>query len=486
MKPLGQKLKELRGARGLSLRGLSLELEGLSSAAHLSDIERGRRFPSKDLLLKLAQIFEVKFEELESYDARPGIKDLKRRADFDPAFGLKLQSFIESQGLTSEVPLDLSGIRGNSRRTELANTEIIIRLIASGLINLYQAHERTGEPPQASYSPKLQRGLDRLVALCLLKGKTPPQGVPDLLNLCERPFSEWPLQDIPEDIHPQDTLLCNRLPTFFCEDYARNDRDIEAALSEERFMHQVFLECAGHSPTIYTSLRQLLVMKPVLTASEFLRSYIRPPLNVIADLVKDAYEEAPAFMSHKGVYRCCPECGNLLMFSFDRGWLCRDESCTTEVVREGSAVREIPASSEDKVYRLKHPLRRYVAAPGRVELKLREKLLGLSSSDMRYKVELWPNVDAYDLRLTFPDNEIWAVDVKDWASPYSLAEKIKPFRTNPPWDRAFFVFPDRHKKSRRNYLEAFQTRCIYLSERIEALFESDLVAAARQKLRGHQ
>jgi hypothetical protein len=99
-------------------------------------------------------------------------------------------------------------------------------------------------------------------------------------------------------------------------------------------------------------------------------------------------------------------------------------------------------------------------------------------------VELWPNVDAYDLRLTFPDRQVWAVDVKDWASPYRLAEQVSPFRTNPPWDHAFFVFPDRHKRVKRNYVEAFKSRCLYVSDRVDALFESDFIAAARRKLRG--
>src|SRR5262249_1627200 len=129
MKPLGHKLKELRDGRGLSLRALSQKLNGLASAAHLSDIERGRRFPSKDLLSKLAKTFEVKVEELESYDGRTDIRDLKRRADFDPAFGLKLQSFIENQGVTSEQRydqlLDPPNSSRKSRRSEIANTEVI-------------------------------------------------------------------------------------------------------------------------------------------------------------------------------------------------------------------------------------------------------------------------------------------------------------------------------------------------------------------------
>ena len=46
---LGQRLRELREQKDLSLRDLAKKVEG-SSAAHLSDIEFGRRFPSPELL----------------------------------------------------------------------------------------------------------------------------------------------------------------------------------------------------------------------------------------------------------------------------------------------------------------------------------------------------------------------------------------------------------------------------------------------------
>lgn len=487
MKTLGEKIKELREGRGLSLRGLSQKLDGLASAAHISDIERSRRNPSPELLSKLAAVFTVATEDLTKYDARPILKNLRRLADSDPSFGLQLKSVVENRisapsRLAKEI-LQKAGDAAGGFAPQQEEVEIIIRLIASGLVDLQLKYERSGEPPRATYSKNLQRGFDRLVALCLLNGKTPPQSIPDLLRLCERTFAEWPFPQLPDDIHPRDALLSDYQPTYFCEDYARSERDIEAALSEERYMQKVFVACADLPADTYTALRSLLVTEPVLSERELIGHFTRAPLRAIADLVKEAYEEAPGYLAYKGTYLCCPECGNLLFHSREKGLLCRDESCGIERVRDERQARKISAKGDEGVYRLKHSLRRYVAAPGRVELKLKDKLEKIGCNGSNIKVDLWPNVDAYDLRLTFPNREVWALDVKDWASPYRLAAEVKPFRTDPPWDRAFFVFPDRYKVTRRNYAEAFRSRCIYLGDRVEAMFESDLIAAARHELR---
>ncbi|MDQ3802294.1 MAG: hypothetical protein M3416_00325 [Acidobacteriota bacterium] len=435
-------------------------------------------------------MLDADVDELSQYDSRATIKDLKQLASLDPALRVKIQHVIDNHVSSSGEAIQLKSLNlsePNGQKSALTHSaEVIVRLIASGLVDLYLHHAKTGEPLQASYSRKLQRGYDRLVALCLMRGEAPPQSVPALIRLCEKPFAEWPLPQLPEDIHPLDTLLHNHQPSFFCEEYARADRDIEAAVSEERFMQQVFAECSTLPPQIYTALREQLVTRPVLTEGEFIITYSKPPLRAVADLVKDAYEEAPGYLTHRGAYSCCPECGNLLLYSRDKVWVCRDESCGLDRVREEQVQRILSAVEDGAVYQLKHALRRYVAGPGRFELKLRDGLLDLGSGGQRLSVELYPSVDAYDLRVTFPDKEVWAIDVKDWASPYLLAEAVKPFRTRPPWDRAFYVFPDRHKRVRRDYLEAFRNRCVYVTGRVDALFDSDLVAAARRKLRGSE
>lgn len=485
VKSLGSKLKDLREAKGWSLRAAAQHLGG-TSAAHLSDIERGHRFPSQKLLALIANTFNIGLEELEKYDVRPAMKEIKRRASIDLDFSLRLQGVAQGrtpESISAESTLVQPG--GLTQRLNSAYyVELILRLIASGLIELHHRHTKSSEPPRVDYPKKLQRGFDRLVALCLLNGRQPPHSVPDLLALCEKQFKDWPLPQLPEDVNPQETLLRNHLPSFFCEDYARADRDVEAALTEERFMQRVFFECANLPAEVYTALRELLVSRPVLTEREFMSYYTRPPLNQLAEVIKEAYEEAPGYLLHKGYFRCCPACGNLLLHASDSGWMCRDESCEVERLREDKITRTLRPTSTEKVYELKRALRRYVAAPGRVELRLKERLVQGGAKVRGFAVELYPNMDAYDLRLTFPDREVWAIDVKDWASPYRLAETVKPFRTFPAWDQAYFVFPDRHKSKHRNYLEAFRSRCVYLNERVQAVFESDLVAAARQKLRG--
>src|SRR6202035_920758 len=79
---LGQRIRELRDKADLSLRGLAKRI-GISSP-FLSDIELGRRFPSEEILAKLAGALEVSPDELKQYDTRAPIADLKRLMDSDP------------------------------------------------------------------------------------------------------------------------------------------------------------------------------------------------------------------------------------------------------------------------------------------------------------------------------------------------------------------------------------------------------------------
>lgn len=66
---LGQHIRSLREARGLTQKALSKAV-GFKSLAHLSDIENGKRNPSKETLPKFAEALGVKLEELVSRDCR--------------------------------------------------------------------------------------------------------------------------------------------------------------------------------------------------------------------------------------------------------------------------------------------------------------------------------------------------------------------------------------------------------------------------------
>ena len=100
---LGQRIRELRDKADLSLRGLAMRI-GIS-APFLSDIELGRRFPSKEILAKLADALDVSPDELKQYDTRGPIADLKRLMDSDPKLGFAFRTVVEkikNGELTSE------------------------------------------------------------------------------------------------------------------------------------------------------------------------------------------------------------------------------------------------------------------------------------------------------------------------------------------------------------------------------------------------
>jgi transcriptional regulator with XRE-family HTH domain len=103
---LGDKLRQLRDAKDLSLRELAKQLKDVT-AAHLSDIEFGRRFPSDDLLRRLAGFFKVEEKDLRELDTRPPVDELKRMALGDPVLGLALRK-LASKEISAEDLLKLT------------------------------------------------------------------------------------------------------------------------------------------------------------------------------------------------------------------------------------------------------------------------------------------------------------------------------------------------------------------------------------------
>ena len=63
MPSFGEKLRSLRKQRGLTLRELAEGL-GFTTHGYIGDLESGRRKPSLELALKIADFFEVPIEQL--------------------------------------------------------------------------------------------------------------------------------------------------------------------------------------------------------------------------------------------------------------------------------------------------------------------------------------------------------------------------------------------------------------------------------------
>ena len=100
-KTLGQRIRELREERDLSLRELGKKLD--VSAAFLSDVELGRRHPSEKLLAEMAKTLGATLEDLKSHDTRPAVQEIKRLVTSDPAFGFAFRKMIDKNVSAEEL-----------------------------------------------------------------------------------------------------------------------------------------------------------------------------------------------------------------------------------------------------------------------------------------------------------------------------------------------------------------------------------------------
>ena len=94
VKTLGERIRELREEKDFSLRELSRRV-GEASAAFLSDVELGRRFPSDKTLTNLAAALGTTVEDLQHYDVRPPVEELKRLANANPSLGFAFRRMAE-------------------------------------------------------------------------------------------------------------------------------------------------------------------------------------------------------------------------------------------------------------------------------------------------------------------------------------------------------------------------------------------------------
>ena len=67
MKRFGEKLRTLRIQHKLTIRQLASDLD-LKSSGHITDLEKGRIYPSMALFLKITQFFNVSADQLINDD----------------------------------------------------------------------------------------------------------------------------------------------------------------------------------------------------------------------------------------------------------------------------------------------------------------------------------------------------------------------------------------------------------------------------------
>jgi hypothetical protein len=360
---------------------------------------------------------------------------------------------------------------------ELSLDELTLIRIAIGIMQLAERVEG-GKPPKLPYPAPLQLGFSQLSKFCLLKGVARPKSVPDLLSWCQQsPLKDWPL-DLPEyNFSSDDTLLDDQIPTQVCSNLAElagSNSQVLAELTQKRIIYSVFeISQQANAPDAYVEFRRFIITHPVATESELVKKRLKLAPEALTKPLEEAYEPAPDSCLVGDCYQCCPNCGNLLRHHIKKGRVC--DMCDYA----GDGATETRIKKQEEVYWLKQGLRRYIATPGIPELRLEKQLQELGGN---LEVKLWPEFDRYDLRIVFPDGEAWAIDVKDWKNSFALAKKVEPIPSDPPWERAYFVFPDERRKQ-SYYLNAFREAAErVLKNKTDALFESELIDKVKNKL----
>ncbi len=114
MKTLGQYIRELRDGRDLSLREFAKRVN--CSAPFISDIELGRRYPSEKVLAEMAQILQVKLEDLKRHDTRPPLEEIKRITIANPRYAMAFRTVINRK-ISPERLMSLVELRHGSARS---------------------------------------------------------------------------------------------------------------------------------------------------------------------------------------------------------------------------------------------------------------------------------------------------------------------------------------------------------------------------------
>lgn len=355
--------------------------------------------------------------------------------------------------------------------------ENLLRMTATSVVRLSQ---QSG-PQDPVYDSTVQYTYNQLVLLCLRKGYDPPASVPDMVRwAAERPIGEWPWS-LPDDFDGDATFLVDartRTPTQQCLEWRVAARDAAAEQVENELMLGAIAECqTASAPESYTAFRKLLIGRPVLTNAE--RAALADDLDLepVRDVIQRCYEPAPASYLRDGAYAVCARCGCLLVPVEPDGYLCELDRCRRD--QHPTVGHTIEARRGGGVYQLNRPLRMFITGPGLAETDLESALI-----DRGLRPEMWPNFDAYDLRITLPRGRVWAVDVKDRANPALLGRSMRPLRPDPPYDEGFLVVPQYRFDEREDYGRVYaHHRRDDLAGTVDLISDTELLERLDRELR---
>ena len=272
----------------------------------------------------------------------------------------------------------------------------------------------------------------------------------DSVEAVEPDFCEW--VDFPHE-----PLIDNGVrPSDECEEYASEYSLSLEIDNNQSYIPQLMNEIRKYDLpySTYTIFRRFIAENPF--PSEFDLALLRdnhPEMNRVQEYLDQAYYKDPPQSDSMPL---CKTCGGYL-------------DC---------AAREIEGCCEPLARRVdKAPILDTVIClirPSLIELRLAKKF-----TEMGLEVELWPELDTADLKITFSNGKFWAIDAKDWGSATKLARELNQDTIpNFSQSKSFFVVPD-YRLNKLKFQAIFKSK---YTGNIPLISESELIKRVKREL----
>lgn len=279
------------------------------------------------------------------------------------------------------------------------------------------------------------------------------------------------------------SLYCEELAESWVSDKERHLENFKVIINHCRDRLKGTEEEAMAAEADYRDCRMFFIpAHAVISLKRSMAEAFLPVPDQYRVQVSKVYETIPSSYVIDGKIYLCPNCGWTLKLVNGKYWECAARKCR-RIVERYSKWTVKTMEYNDSLCRVKQGILEYIIIPGISERRIYEKLSEVEG----LTVELYPRVDACDLKLQFPGGNCWLLDVKDWTSPFQLAKKLKekrPFQgfTDLEWERALIVIP-RHYDQR--YMSLLKQAMSDYGVRDEIIHENDLYSQIESELKRH-
>lgn len=365
--------------------------------------------------------------------------------------------------------------------------------LALGLAKYIQSTQKYPYPVELLYA-------QHHLSLALLASY--PVTITDFFELCKKPLEDWWPGDLPENVEKRLSLLESddeleeQMIEYLIACNITDDIDLQdiSDISDRKLMGNICKKLRNIAAEFdpdgaqreYAAIRSFVISHPWTTEKQLQRELYGALRHLSPADVGDLYQNTDALGSEllyqgfgrtEACYWNCRACGPLYQRSGRLGSIqlgvC-DKRCP------GSQTWQ-PLAAEDYTRVLKRGVQLSTHIPGLTEMELYHWL----QNEVRprwsalQQVELWPGVDTYDLRLTLR-GKVWAVDVKDYKSPFWLGDCIKQDKRpqeqeDPRWHDWFYVYPTYRELQRLDYGE-----CVQRAAEVERLPANVKILSAEQ------